>query len=104
MASPDPDCPQEGEAVSAAERPWQLDLLIQEEMAWGRSHITHLARHTSKHISLYRQGNINYVLNREPESHAARFVAEHGPCAPAMAWRVVDARHALKRALDFGAT
>jgi 4-hydroxyphenylpyruvate dioxygenase len=62
-----------------------------------------VARHKSKDISLYRQGDINYVLNREPDSHAARFVAEHGPCAPAMAWRVVDARHALKRALDFGA-
>ena len=63
-----------------------------------------VARHKSKDISLYRQGNINYVLNREPDTHAARFVAKHGPCAPAMAWRVVDARHALKRALDFGAT
>ena len=34
----------------------------------------------------------------------ARFVAEHGPCAPAMAWRVVDAQHALERAVDLGAT
>jgi 4-hydroxyphenylpyruvate dioxygenase len=65
---------------------------------------TEVARHRTKNISLYRQGTINYVLNREPGSHAARFVAEHGPCAPAMAWRVVDARHALKRALDLGAT
>jgi 4-hydroxyphenylpyruvate dioxygenase len=63
-----------------------------------------VARHKSKDISLYRQGSINYLLNRDPAAHAARFVAEHGPCAPAMAWRVVDARHALKRALDLGAT
>jgi 4-hydroxyphenylpyruvate dioxygenase len=63
-----------------------------------------VARHRTKDISLYRQGTINYVLNREPGSHAMRFVAEHGPCAPAMAWRVVDAGHALKRALDLGAT
>jgi 4-hydroxyphenylpyruvate dioxygenase len=63
-----------------------------------------VARHRSKDISLYRQGTINYLLNRDPGSHAARFVAEHGPCAPAMAWRVVDAQHALKRALDLGAT
>jgi 4-hydroxyphenylpyruvate dioxygenase len=46
---------------------------------------TEVARHRTKDISLYRQGTINYVLNREPGSHAARFVAEHGPCAPAMA-------------------
>jgi len=42
-------------------------------------------------------------VNREKGSHAANFVEEHGPCAPAMAWRVVDAQHALKCALDYGA-
>jgi 4-hydroxyphenylpyruvate dioxygenase len=63
-----------------------------------------VARHKRKDIALYRQGGINYLLNRDPDTHAARFVAEHGPCAPAMAWRVVDAKHALKRALDLGAT
>ncbi len=64
---------------------------------------TEVARHKSRDISLYRQGDITYVLNRDPDSHAARFVAEHGPCAPAMAWRVVDAQHALKCAVDYGA-
>ena len=62
-----------------------------------------VARHKTKDISLYRQGRINYLVNREPDSHAARFVEAHGPCAPAMAWRVVDAQHALKCALDYGA-
>jgi 4-hydroxyphenylpyruvate dioxygenase len=62
-----------------------------------------VARHTTKDISLYRQGKVNYIVNRDPSGHAAQFVAEHGPCAPAMAWRVADARHALKRALDYGA-
>ncbi|MGL4279747.1 MAG: 4-hydroxyphenylpyruvate dioxygenase [Albidovulum sp.] len=63
-----------------------------------------VAKHRSKPITLYRQGDITYLLNAEPKSHAAAFVAEHGPCAPAMAWRVVDAKVALKRALDLGAT
>ncbi|WP_172328224.1 4-hydroxyphenylpyruvate dioxygenase [Mangrovicoccus sp. HB161399] len=63
-----------------------------------------VARHRSKAITLYRQGDINYLLNAEPGSHAAGFVADHGPCAPAMAWRVVDAQKALQRALDTGAT
>ncbi len=62
-----------------------------------------VARHKSRDISLYRQGTITYVVNRDPGSHAARFVAEHGPCAPSMAWRVVDARHALKCAAEYGA-
>ena len=63
-----------------------------------------VAQHRSKDITLYRQGDINYLVNREPGSHAAQFVEDHGPCAPAMAWRVVDAQVALKRALDTGAT
>jgi 4-hydroxyphenylpyruvate dioxygenase len=62
-----------------------------------------VAQHKTKNISLYRQGDITYVLNREPGMHASRFVAEHGPCAPAMAWRVVDAQHALQRAVQLGA-
>ena len=62
-----------------------------------------VARHKTKDISLYRQGRVNYIVNREPGCHAARFVEEHGPCAPSMAWRVVDAQHALKCALDYGA-
>ncbi len=62
-----------------------------------------VAKHRSKNITLYRQGDINYLLNAEPGSHAAAFVDQHGPCAPAMAWRVVDAQAALRRALDLGA-
>ncbi|ABD56177.1 4-hydroxyphenylpyruvate dioxygenase [Jannaschia sp. CCS1] len=62
-----------------------------------------VARHKMRDISLYRQGDINYILNREPDTHAARFVDAHGPCAPAMAWRCVDAAHALKCAVDYGA-
>jgi 4-hydroxyphenylpyruvate dioxygenase len=63
---------------------------------------TEVARHKTKDISLYRQGRITYVLNREPGSHASRFVDAHGPCAPAMAWRVVDAKKALQRVLALG--
>jgi 4-hydroxyphenylpyruvate dioxygenase len=73
-------------------------------MLFEKMGYTEVARHKTKDISLYRQGSINYVVNREPGSHAARFVAEHGPCASAMAWRVVDAKHALKRVLDRGGT
>ena len=73
------------------------------ETLFERMGYVEVARHRTKDIALYRQGRINYVINREPHSHAARFVDAHGPCAPAMAWRVVDAQHALKRCLDYGA-
>ena len=64
---------------------------------------TPVARHRSKNVMLYRQGDINFILNAEPESFAARFAQQHGPSAPAMAFRVVDAKHAYERALALGA-
>jgi 4-hydroxyphenylpyruvate dioxygenase len=62
-----------------------------------------VARHRSKAITLYQQGDVNYLVNEEPGSHASNFVAAHGPCAPSMAFRVVDARHAYRRAIELGA-
>ncbi|MGH6761139.1 MAG: 4-hydroxyphenylpyruvate dioxygenase [Phyllobacterium sp.] len=62
-----------------------------------------VAKHKSKDIAVWRQGDINYLLNAEPGSHAMRFVDKHGPCAPSMAWRVVDAKHAFEHAVSKGA-
>ena len=61
------------------------------------------ARHRTKAIELWQQGDITYILNDEPGSHARRFVDEHGPCAPSMGWRVVDAAHAFNHAVKNGA-
>lgn len=63
-----------------------------------------VARHRTKNITLWRQGDITYVVNAEPGSFGMRFVDLHGPCAPSMAWRVVDARHAFEHAVAKGAT
>ncbi|MCA3560064.1 MAG: 4-hydroxyphenylpyruvate dioxygenase [Aestuariivirga sp.] len=62
-----------------------------------------VARHKTGAIELWQQGDITYVLNDEPGSHARGFLKEHGPCAPSMAWRVVDAAHAYKHAVAKGA-
>ena len=72
--------------------------------AFARTGYAHTATHKTKAIELWQQGDITYVLNDEPGSHAHAFVAEHGPCAPSMAWRVVDARHAFDHAVAKGAT
>ncbi len=64
---------------------------------------TLVARHRSKDVLLYRQGDINFIVNREPKSHAAYFAAEHGPSACGMAFRVKDSHHAYHRALELGA-
>ena len=63
-----------------------------------------VAAHRTKEITVWRQGDINYVINAEPGSHAMNFVEKHGPCVPSMAWRVVDAKHAFDRAVAHGAT
>ncbi len=64
---------------------------------------TLVAKHRSKDVDLYRQGDINFIVNREPKSHAAYFAAEHGPGACSMAFRVKDSHKAYHRALDLGA-
>ena len=62
-----------------------------------------VARHRRKAVTLYRQGDIDYLVNEEPGSHAVRFAQAHGPCASAMSFRVVDARAAYDRAIALGA-
>jgi 4-hydroxyphenylpyruvate dioxygenase len=64
---------------------------------------TAVARHRHKAITLYRQGEVDYLVNEEPGSHATQFAATHGPCAASMAFRVVDAAHAYARAIAGGA-
>jgi 4-hydroxyphenylpyruvate dioxygenase len=62
-----------------------------------------VARHKTKKITVYRQGDINYLVNEEQGTHGFAFVAAHGPCAPSMAFRVVDAGKAYERAIALGA-
>jgi 4-hydroxyphenylpyruvate dioxygenase len=62
-----------------------------------------VAKHKRLDTTLYRQGDVNYLVSQTPGSHADRFAAAHGPSVPSMAFRVVDARHAYDRALAQGA-
>jgi 4-hydroxyphenylpyruvate dioxygenase len=61
-------------------------------------------RHRSKDVTLYRQGEINVVLDMEPDSFAEAYFQAHGPSLCAMALRTADAGHALGRATTFLAT
>jgi 4-hydroxyphenylpyruvate dioxygenase len=60
-------------------------------------------RHKSKNVELWQQGDVTYLLNAEPNSFAAGFIEQHGPCAPSMGWRVVDAQKAYEHAVSKGA-
>ncbi|MDX1431555.1 MAG: 4-hydroxyphenylpyruvate dioxygenase [Gammaproteobacteria bacterium] len=62
-----------------------------------------VARHRSKRVVLYRQGDVNFIVNHEPDSFARAFAKVHGPSACAFAIRVADAGRAHARALELGA-
>ena len=62
-----------------------------------------VARHRHKDVTLYRQGQINFIINAEPDSFAQRFARLHGPSVCAIAFRVQDAKAAYERALNLGA-
>ncbi len=73
------------------------------EATFARMGFSAVARHRSKAVTLWRQGDVNFVLNAEPDSFAQSFGRVHGPCACAMAFRVADAAQAFERAVRLGA-
>jgi 4-hydroxyphenylpyruvate dioxygenase len=65
---------------------------------------TAVARHRSKDVLRYKQGDVDFILNMEPNGQAADFRGAHGPSINAMAFRVQDAAKALRLAIERGAT
>jgi 4-hydroxyphenylpyruvate dioxygenase len=80
-----------------AEDPARLGALF-ESMGFAR-----VARHRSKDVALFRQGEINFIVNSEPDSFSQEFARAHGPSICAIALRVKDAPRAYERALSLGA-
>jgi 4-hydroxyphenylpyruvate dioxygenase len=68
-----------------------------------RMGFTAIAKHRHKDVTLYRQGDINFIVNAEPDSFAQRFARLHGPSICAIAFRVQDAAKAYRHALELGA-
>ena len=62
-----------------------------------------VAGHRSMDVHLWRQNDINFIVNYEPASVARYLAEEHGPCAAGLAFRVRDAHHAYARATALGA-
>jgi 4-hydroxyphenylpyruvate dioxygenase len=62
-----------------------------------------VARHRHKDVLLYKQGDVNFIVNAEPRSFAQNFARRHGPSVCAMAFRVKDAAAAYDRLLERGA-
>jgi 4-hydroxyphenylpyruvate dioxygenase len=64
---------------------------------------SHVASHRRKDVHLWRQGQINLILNYEPRSAAWYFAREHGPSACGMGFRVKNARQAYDLLIERGA-
>jgi 4-hydroxyphenylpyruvate dioxygenase len=62
-----------------------------------------VARHRHKDVLLYKQGDVNFIVNAEPRSFAQNFARRHGPSVCAIAFRVKDAAHAYERLIERGA-
>jgi len=62
-----------------------------------------VSKHKSRDITLFKQGDINFLLNREKTGQAAGFAKVHGQSANAMAFRVKDTKFAYEEALKRGA-
>ena len=81
----------------AAPDPKALGALF-ESMGFGA-----VARHRHKDVTLYKQGDVNFIINAEPRSFAQNFARRHGPSVCAMAFRVKDAKGAYEKLVDAGA-
>ncbi len=64
---------------------------------------TPIAKHKSKDVTLYRQGDVNFLVNADQNTYFHEFSKAHGPCACAMGFRVKDADAALEYAKSQGA-
>ncbi len=64
---------------------------------------TQIAKNESGHLALYRQGEMDFVLNTTPGSYAQRFFEAHGPCVSGFGFVVEDAHRALSLAVQRGA-
>jgi 4-hydroxyphenylpyruvate dioxygenase len=66
---------------------------------------TKVARHKTRAISTYRQGDCTFLINEDPDSFAADFAAKHGPSACGFAIRVNKLAEWVRvQALKNGAT
>ncbi|HET7329174.1 4-hydroxyphenylpyruvate dioxygenase [Dyella sp.] len=64
---------------------------------------TAVLKHKRRPITVYRQGDVNFLVNEDPDSFAADFAAKHGPCACGFAIRFKQpASEVLKKVLANG--
>jgi 4-hydroxyphenylpyruvate dioxygenase len=74
------------------------EMRVLERFIGDRLGFQKLGEHKSKSVHLYRQGQIHFILNSEPESFASAFHLKHGASVCAIAISVEDIALAVARA------
>lgn len=69
---------------------------------FGSLGFAEVAKHRSKEAWLYRQGDVNFIVNAIPHSQAHEFAKIHGPSVCGMAFRVADSATAMHHAIAHG--
>ena len=73
------------------------------ESLFERFEFQKIAQHKNLNVSLYRQNEINFVINREKDSFAEKFHKIHGPSICSTGFRVENAKKSLEEAVRRGA-
>lgn len=61
-----------------------------------------VATHKDQPVTLYRQGNIDFLVNETPDSFASDFAEQHGPCCVGFGIRVSDPEAAYETIMANG--
>lgn len=78
------------------------DAAIFENM-FARMGFKKVAKHKSKDIDLWRQGDIQFFINKEKKGFNASFAELHGPSICSTGFRALDAKTAFEVAVSRGA-
>lgn len=73
-----------------------------EKLFWDFG-FSKIRRHKNKDIVLFKQNDIQFLLNSEKEGFTRDFAKKHGPAISSMGWRVDDAQFAHDEAVRRGA-
>jgi 4-hydroxyphenylpyruvate dioxygenase len=81
----------------ASQKPNDLEKLFE------RLGFKQMGTHKTKKVTLWSQGRVHFILNREEDSFAKNFSKAHGPSVCATGFRVKDAEIAFHEAVKRGA-
>lgn len=69
---------------------------------FGKFGFTKVAENQEQMLALYRQGQINFIVNSNPKSYAVDFYKKHGPCVSGMGFYVENSEAGYSEVIKRG--